>query len=149
MGVAALAVPGFFISLYLLLYKLGMYGSLACTPGGSCATVQASPYAEFLGVPVAGWGVGWYLAVLLVAILGLQPSHARRSWVGTGLGILAAGGLAFTLYLTAVELFVLQAICQWCVASAVLTLLIFGLVATGWFGGRPGAGEGRGAAPGG
>lgn len=132
MAVAVLALVGVFVSLYLLLYKLGVYGALACTGDGACAVVQASVYADFLGIPVAGWGTGWYASVLAVALVGLTPRFAGSAWTARLLGVLAVGGLLFTLYLTAVELFVLEAICQWCVGSAVLVAAITGLVAWGW-----------------
>lgn len=129
MAVSVLALAGIFVSLYLLLYKLGVYGQLACGAGGSCDVVQASRWAQFLGVPVAGLGVGWYAAVLGVALAGLQPGLRDRPWTGRILVLLAAAGLAFTLYLTGIELFVLEAICRWCVVSAVLVAAIAGLVA--------------------
>lgn len=129
MAVAALALAGSFVSLYLFLYKLGFYGQLACGAGGACDVVQASRWADFLGVPVAGWGVGWYAAVFGVAMAGLQPRFRDEAWTRRALAILAAAGVAFTLYLTWVELFVLEAICRWCVGSAVLVAAIAGLVA--------------------
>lgn len=141
MAVAVLALAGGFVALYLLLYKMGFYGRLACGAGGSCSVVQASSYAEFLGVPVAGWGVGWYAAVLAAAVGGLQPGQVERGWPGPALAVLAAGGVAFTLYLTYVELFVLEAVCRWCVGSAALVGGIAGLVA--WD--RLAAGEGPAA----
>jgi hypothetical protein len=52
MIVAALALAGIFISLYLTLYKLGVIGELSCT-FGSCETVNTSRWAVFLGLPVA------------------------------------------------------------------------------------------------
>lgn len=129
MAVAVLALAGGFVSLYLLLYKMGVYGQLACGAGGSCSVVQASRYAEFLGIPVAGWGVGWYAAVLGVALAGLQPRFREASWPRRALVVLAAGGVAFTAYLTWVELFVLEAICRWCVGSAGLVVAIAALAA--------------------
>lgn len=128
MTVAVLALAGLFVSGYLLLYKLGVYGELVCGAGGSCGYVQASSYATFLGVPVAGWGTAWYAAVFLVALAGVQPRVAAAAWPGAALLVLAAGGVAFSAYLTWVELFVLEAICRWCVVSAVLALAIFLLV---------------------
>lgn len=133
MAIALLAVVGVFVSLYLLLYKLGVYGSLTCTGGASCEFVQASTYADFLGIPVAGWGTGWYASVLATALAGLRPRFASSPWPGRILAVLAAGGVLFTLYLTAVELFVLEAVCQWCVGSAVLVTAIAALVAWGRF----------------
>ena len=58
MIVAALALAGIFVALYLLLYKLGMIGALSCAVG-SCEIVNSSKWATFLGLPVAGWGVGF------------------------------------------------------------------------------------------
>lgn len=128
MTIAVAALLGLFVSLYLLLYSLGVYGELMCGTGG-CETVQTSSYARFLGLPVAGLGVAWYAAVLLVALLGVQERFADEKWPDLWLFLLAAGGLAFSVYLTGVELFVLHAICQWCVVSAVITVVIFGLAA--------------------
>ena len=126
MAIAVLALVGLFISLYLLLYSLGFYGALVCGTGG-CETVQTSSYARFMGLPVAGWGVAWYAAVLLAALTGVQGRFADEKWPDLLLVVLGAGGLAFSLYLTGVEVLVLHAICQWCVVSAVLTVVIFAL----------------------
>ncbi|MFQ5690494.1 MAG: vitamin K epoxide reductase family protein, partial [Gemmatimonadota bacterium] len=86
-----------------------------------------SPYARFLGVPVAGWGTLWYAAVFLIALLGLRAPPEAERWPDRRLLLLSSSGLAFSAYLTFVELFLLHAICRWCVASALLTLFIFGL----------------------
>lgn len=138
MAIAVLALAGLFLSTYLLLYKLGVYGTLRCGAGGSCSVVQASPYAVFLGIPVAGWGTGWYAAVFTASLLGVQPRFLEAAWPGRALLLLAGGGIAFTAYLTWVELFVLEAICRWCVGSAVLTVAIFALALPWW-----GAGSAR------
>lgn len=124
MGIALLALLGLLMSAYLLLYTLGFYGELACGTG-SCEVVQTSEYASFLGFPVAGWGVAWYAAVFLLALLSVQPSYQEASWPPRLIFFLAAVGLAFSGYLTYLELFVINAICRWCVASALATVLIF------------------------
>lgn len=143
MAVAVLALIGLFISLYLLLYHMGWYGGLACGSGAhSCEYVQSSRYASFLGWPVPGWGVAWYGSVFGIALLGVQPTFGEHPWTGKLLSLLAVGGLAFTVYLTSVELFVLRAVCRWCVGSAVIATAIFLLVAWGW-GKKDGAPGGR------
>ena len=126
-GVALLALVGLFVSIYLWLYHLGYYGMILCGTG-SCETVQASSYAIFLGLPVPAWGTGWYLAM---TVLGMMLAAGRPETSGPGklAAILATGGLAFSVYLTAVELFILHAVCRWCVVSAALTVGIFVLVA--------------------
>ena len=55
-----------------------------------------------------------------MALAGLQPALIARRWPTTALAVLSSGGFLFTLYLTGIELFVLHAICRWCVGSAVV-----------------------------
>lgn len=126
-GIVLVALAGLFLSTYLFLYALGYYGELACGAGGGCDLVQGSQWARFLGFPVAGWGTGWYLAVLVVALLAVQTRAGDALWVPVALLALALGGLGFTIYLTGLEIFMIHAICRWCVGSAALTLLLFGL----------------------
>ncbi len=124
MIVAALALAGIFLASYLLLYKLGMIGALTCSVG-SCETVNTSKWAKFLGLPVAGWGVAWYLAAFILALAGVQERFAGSRTISIALVTHTATGLLFSAYLTWLELFVIHAICQWCVVSAILVLLIF------------------------
>ena len=126
-GVSLLALVGLFVSVYLLLYHMGFYGVLACG-AGSCETVQASKYAKFLGISVPAWGVAFYGAVFVLALM-LQAGRAETSLPGRLLAAAALGGLCFSIYLTAIELFVLHAVCMWCVVSAILAVCIFLLVA--------------------
>jgi len=128
-AVALLGLVGLFISLYLLLYDLGFYGVLLCG-SGSCETVQASKWAIFLGVPVPAWGVAWYGLVMATA-LRLRAAGEDARTAGRLLAVLSVGGVAFSAYLTSLELFVLHAICFWCVASAVIAVAIF-LVTAPW-----------------
>ena len=126
MGIAMLSLAGLFIAIYMYLYKIGKIGSLICGTGG-CETVQLSPQARFLGVEVALIGVFGYAAMLLLALLALQPRFAGPAWPSRLLAGLAGGAMLFTVYLTYLELFVIHAVCRWCVGSAVIILLIFGL----------------------
>lgn len=126
MGIAVLSLAGLFIAIYMYLYKIGKIGSLVCGTGG-CETVQLSPQARFLGVEVALIGILGYAVMLLLALLALQPRFAGPSWPSRLLPVLAGGAVLFTAYLTYLELFVIHAICRWCVGSAVTVVLIFGL----------------------
>jgi len=125
-GIALLALIGLFVAVYLLLYHLGFYGALVCGTG-KCEVVQTSQYARFLGQPVPLWGVLWYAGVLVLAFLGLGAGDGGRRVVEVLLALAVTGGLLFSIYLTAVELFILHAVCMWCVISAILTLMIFAL----------------------
>ncbi|MBW8768780.1 MAG: vitamin K epoxide reductase family protein [Gemmatimonadetes bacterium] len=124
MLVALVALAGVFVALYLTLYKLGYIGTLACAVG-SCETVQTSKWATFLGVPVGAWGVGYYVVVLALGLVGLTPRYADTRRLSEILVLLTGFGLLFSIWLTYLELFVIHAICQWCVISAILATILF------------------------
>jgi uncharacterized membrane protein len=123
MSAAVLSLAGLFVSAYLYLYKIGKIGSLACGAGG-CETVQLSQWSRFAGVEVALIGVVGYTGLFALSLAALQPGLADRRWPTMTLAGLAGLGVLFTLYLTYLELYVIQAICRWCVASAVIILAI-------------------------
>ena len=122
---ALLALLGLMLAAYLTLYHYGYVGTLACGGTQSCEKVQASRYAEFLGLPVALYGVAGYLGILVVALAGLQGRGAESAMPSRILVALSGIGVAFTAYLTYLELFKIHAICKWCVGSAVIIVLIF------------------------
>jgi uncharacterized membrane protein len=124
MIVAALALAGIFVALYLLLYKLGAIGTLSCSIG-SCETVNSSRWATFLGLPVAAWGLGFYVALFAVAMASTTARYGDSARMpGLLLGMTTLG-LLFSAWLTYLELFVIGAICQWCVVSAIIVSLCF------------------------
>jgi uncharacterized membrane protein len=124
MTAALLSLAGFFISAYLYLYKIGKIGTLACGTGG-CETVQLSQWSRFGGLEVSLIGLLGYALLLGLTLVSLQHPPSSRSWPMTLLLILSGLGVAFTGYLTYLELFVIHAICRWCVGSAVIILGIF------------------------
>jgi uncharacterized membrane protein len=85
--------------------------------GGGCQTVADSQYADLLGINVAVYGIVGYALLLVSALV---PGDLGRF---SGL-LLALVGFGFSAYLTYLELFVIDAICQWCVASAVLMSML-------------------------
>jgi uncharacterized membrane protein len=128
---ALVALAGFFVATYLTLYKLGFLGALSCSVG-SCETVQLSRWASLLGLPVAAWGVGYYALVFTLAFAGVQERFAESRGLGLALLLLTAWGLIFSAWLTYLELFVIHAICQWCVVSAVLAGVLFVICWMDW-----------------
>jgi uncharacterized membrane protein len=84
-----------------------------CLADGGCEQVQSSHYAELAGVPVALLGVLGYAGILLATAL--RGENARLAGAA-----LTVAGLGFSGYLTYRELFTIDAICQWCVASALI-----------------------------
>jgi len=123
MSAAFLSLAGLFISGYLYLYKIGKIGSLACGTGG-CETVQLSSWSRFAGLEVSLIGVIGYAGLLALSLASLQAG-ASRQWPIRTMVVAAGIGVVFTLYLTYLELFVIHAICRWCVASGVIVLAIF------------------------
>jgi uncharacterized membrane protein len=127
MSAALLSLAGLFISAYLYLYKIGKIGTLACGTG-DCETVQLSPWSRVAGLEVSLIGVVGYAVLTAVSLAALQPALSSRRWPVQLLSLLAGIGVAFTIYLTYLELFVIHAICRWCVGSGVIIVAI--LVAT-------------------
>jgi uncharacterized membrane protein len=124
MTLALLALIGVFVSTYLTLYKLGYIGELKCAVG-SCETVNTSRWATFLGVPVAAWGLGFYVAALVLAMLSIQEKYADSRVFSVALVALTGWGVLFSGWLTYLELFVINAICVWCVTSACIVAVMF------------------------
>ena len=131
MAAALLSLVGVFVAAYLYLYKIGRIGTMVCGTGG-CETVQLSRWSEFMGVDVALIGVIGYVVMLGVSLAGLQPGTERRRWPAIALVVLSGGALLFSAYLTYLELFVIHAICRWCVVSALIVVGIFAASLLAW-----------------
>jgi uncharacterized membrane protein len=116
--VTGLVVAGLLVSGYLTWLKLTGAGAALCVAGSGCDIVQASRYALFLGVPTAAWGFAVYVVIGALAVTGL----GGRSWLIAFL--FAAGGVGFSLYLTALSVFELGTTCVWCLASAAILVAI-------------------------
>jgi uncharacterized membrane protein len=118
--VAGLAVFGVAVAGYLTWTKVTGGTALFCTAVAGCEVVQASRYATFLGTPTAAWGVALYATVGGLALVGLTAGR----WLIAFLAVVA--GMAFSGYLTYLELFVIGAVCWYCVVSAAVTLALLG-----------------------
>jgi uncharacterized membrane protein len=115
----AVALAGLGVAGYLTVVHYAG-GTPACAIAHGCATVQQSEYAELVGVPVALLGVVGYVAILTCLVL--DGEQAR-----TAAAFLSLAGAGFSAWLTYVEVVELQAVCSWCVASAVCMTLLAGL----------------------
>jgi uncharacterized membrane protein len=116
-AIAALAIAGLAVATYLTVGR-AQGPSPTCVIGGGCETVQKSEYAELAGVPVAWLGIAAYLSLLLSAILPGQPGRALGLFTGLV-------GVGFSAWLTYVEVVIIDAICAWCVTSAIIMTLAF------------------------
>jgi uncharacterized membrane protein len=86
--------------------------------GGGCALVERSDYSELAGIHVSIFGVIGYVLILIATIR--KDDLARVAAF-----VLSFFGFGFSVYLTYLELYDIKAICQWCVASAVLMTMLF------------------------
>lgn len=118
----ALAIAGLADAVYLTIVH---YDTKALVCGlGDCETVQTSRYAEIAGIPIALLGVLMYAAIAVLGIARFRlPTQADR--LTFAIFAIALAGVAYAAYLTYLEIAVIDAICQWCVVSALLTLAIF------------------------
>ncbi len=98
-----------------------------CGGYSGCAQVNTSVYSEVFGVPVAYLGALLYAALLGISLYRVRAATPRRAHATLLLYGLTLAGAVFVVYLTSIELFVLGAICYWCVALAANTLALFGL----------------------
>jgi len=93
-------------------------GAAFCVSGSGCDIVQASRYATFLWVPTPLWGLAAYVAIGVLAWIGLSP----RNWAIAF--ALAAGGVGVSAYLTWLSVFEVGATCVWCLTSGAILVAI-------------------------
>ena len=115
------AFLGAFASAYLLVDYV--FGSGICLTGSGCDIVRASGLAYPLGIPMPLIGLIFYLATAAAVLA--RPGHrilgARLDTVAAGLSIAGLGVMAI---LTGVELFVIGALCSWCLLSSLASVLL-------------------------
>lgn len=127
----ALSVVGTGVAAYLSWVAFDSEQKPFCSGVGDCQAVQSSEFAEIGGIPIAVLGLGMYVTLLTLVA-------ARRFWSGAAeagldrpmasatFGVALSGAL-YSGYLTYLELFEIEAICAWCVTSAVIVTLIMAL----------------------
>jgi uncharacterized membrane protein len=118
-GVATfLATLGIAVAAYIAIADSGG-GSPVCVGGSrGCETVADSSYSHLLGVNIAVFGVLAYLTLFVAAL-------SRGDGARMGGFAVSLAGFGYSVYLTYLELFVIDAVCQWCVASAIVMTALF------------------------
>ena len=102
-----------------------------CGPVGDCNTVQHSSYAHLFGIlPVGLLGMAGYTSILAANAVEHHGQVKWRALAWTGMFGLTLFGVVFSIYLTWLEIFVIRAMCIWCLSSAVISTLLL-LLATG------------------
>lgn len=120
------SAAGLAVATYLTYEHYTSSSSLACSDSGviNCLKVTTSSYSAVAGVPVAVLGLVFFVVMLVLQL----PPMWRRPEPAVRVGRLtwAAVGLCTVLYLLYAELFAVDAICLWCTAVHVLTVVLFG-----------------------
>ncbi len=121
--VITLALIGFADSTFLLAKRMSG-GPIPCFLGTGCDIVSKSPHSVFLGIPLATYGIVFYLVIGLLALLYLDTKKAifaRLLLPATALGFIAS---AYFIY---VQKFLIGAFCIYCIASAIISTILFGI----------------------
>jgi len=117
-AIAFVAAIGIGVATYITIADSGG-GAPACLAGGTgCETVASSSYSHIAGVNIAIFGILGYIVLLASAFF--ANDAARFGGFAVSLG-----GFGFSVYLTYLEIFKIEAICQWCVSSAILMTILF------------------------
>jgi uncharacterized membrane protein len=120
---AIVSALGIGVATYITIADSGGGAPACLAGGGGCETVASSSYSHLFGINVAVFGIAGYVVLLAAALLrgdGVRLAGFAAALVGFG----------FSAYLTYLELFTIEAICQWCVSSAVLMTLLLALNTT-------------------
>ena len=119
-----LSVIGMGVAFYLAFVETRNIKAV-CGPVGDCNTVQSSPYAKLFGVlPVGVLGLAGYVGILAAWFLGRFGRNSLARFAPLALMGMALFGVLFTIYLTYLELFIIHAVCIWCLSSAVIMAVI-------------------------
>jgi uncharacterized membrane protein len=116
LAIAGVAVAGY------LSYVHYNVGALVCGVG-DCKIVQSSQYSEMFGVPIAIFGLLMYVAIVGLIIV-RSTMVELEDIANTAILISLVAGTIYAAYLTYLEIEVIRAICQWCVISAIITVLL-------------------------
>jgi uncharacterized membrane protein len=127
-AVPILALLGLGVAVYLAYVEI-VHVEAICGPVGECNIVQSSPYAQVLGIPIAVLGMLNYLGVIVLWVVQKYAGGRLAFFSALGLLGLTLFGTIFSIYLTCLELFVIRAVCAWCLSSAVITTVLMLLVA--------------------
>jgi uncharacterized membrane protein len=125
--VPVLCLAGLGVAAYLAVVEI-THTEAVCGPVGDCNTVQSSQYAQILGIPVAVLGLVNYAAVLALWAVSRLSAGRWAELAGRGLLLLTVFGVFFSIYLTLLEIFVIHAVCAWCLTSAAITTVLMVIV---------------------
>jgi uncharacterized membrane protein len=123
-AIPILAVIGLGASIYLTYVEV-THTNAICGPVGDCNAVQSSPYAKLFGlIPIGLVGAVGYIAIFVTWLWRRLRSDSSAKAAGPIMFAMALFGTLFSVYLTYLELFVIHAVCIWCLSSAVIITVL-------------------------
>lgn len=125
LALAGLVVAG------LLWYWHAQNADIPCTNAG-CDKVAQHPSSRLFGIPVAAYGVLFYLSFAILCAMRPSVPASHQRLIAHLVLLWGTTGFLFSAYLTYLELFVIRAICQWCVVSAAIATALFVLSVLAW-----------------
>ena len=123
-----LVIGGLGVSAYLMWSYTMPGASLSCGASSGCDTVKNSVYANLAGIPLPVLGLVSYLALLVLLAFQGHAAVSSRGWspyIALAIFGISLTGVLYSAYLTYIELYVIYAICRWCVTSAIIMGVIF------------------------
>jgi uncharacterized membrane protein len=119
-AIAFAAALGVAVAAYIAIAEAGGDSPVCLAGGTGCQTVADSSYSEVAGINIAIFGVVGYLLLLGTAFFATDAARFAGF-------VVSLGGFGYSVFLTYIEVFKIEAICHWCVASAVLMTILFAL----------------------
>jgi uncharacterized membrane protein len=118
MSIAFIAAIGIGVATYIFIADSTAGAPTCVVGGGGCETVAKSSYSHIAGINIAVFGIiGW------IAILG--TTFFGNDYARLGGFLFALAGFGFSIYLTYLQIWNIEAICPWCVTDAVLMTIAF------------------------
>ncbi len=111
------------LTLYLAITVWLGEAPLYCAEGSSCDIVQQSRWGTFLGMPTAFWG---FLTYSALAFIGFKVRSPERHWKSAW--VVSLVGVGYSVYLTSVSHFVIDALCPYCLVSLSIMIVTFGVI---------------------
>lgn len=121
-----LGMCGFMVAIHIRNHKVKNM-PLVCMAGFDCHTVVHSDYSRFFGIPVEILGMVYYVSISFIYLLLFFVSvpQAMLADLSILLTAVSLGAFLFSIYLIAVQIFILKKGCSWCFVSAFISILIF------------------------
>ena len=126
-AISLLGFSGFLVARHIYKHKHSEENPLVCPVRFDCATVVHSDYSKFMGMPVEFLGMFYYAFISFFYLAFLFMPYAMPNFLVGFMALISLVGFLFSIYLIAVQIFILKKGCSWCFVSAFICILIFSL----------------------